>query len=94
MYDPTIGRWISEDPIGFEAEDPNLYRYVGNDPLNRRDPSGQLAQPAPPRQGPTLPRVDYPALENPAAPPLRSPGIRTPPNSAVARQIQELTRQV
>ncbi|HBJ39162.1 MAG TPA: hypothetical protein DDZ51_31330, partial [Planctomycetaceae bacterium] len=28
-YDPTIGRWISQDPIGFAAGDANLYRYVG-----------------------------------------------------------------
>ena len=23
-YDPKVGRWLSEDPIGFEAGDPNL----------------------------------------------------------------------
>src|SRR5207253_2633309 len=40
MYDPTIGRWISEDPIGFTGADANLYRYVGNSPTNRTDPSG------------------------------------------------------
>lgn len=40
MYDPTVGRWLSQDPIGFQAGDPNLYRYVGNDPLRFRDPDG------------------------------------------------------
>ncbi len=40
MYDPGIGRWISEDPIGFKAGDSNLYRYVGNNPTNNTDPSG------------------------------------------------------
>jgi RHS repeat-associated protein len=39
-YDPSIGRWISEDPIGFEAGDANLYRYVGNSSTNSIDPSG------------------------------------------------------
>ncbi len=29
-YDPAVGRWISEDPIGFEGKDTNLARYVGN----------------------------------------------------------------
>ena len=29
-YDATIGRWLSQDPIGFEGNDTNLYRYVGN----------------------------------------------------------------
>ncbi len=40
MYDPTVGRWLSQDPIGFQAGDPNLYRYVGNSPTNFTDPSG------------------------------------------------------
>jgi RHS repeat-associated protein len=31
-YDPRIGRWMSEDPIGFAAGDANLYRYVGTYP--------------------------------------------------------------
>jgi hypothetical protein len=39
-YDPTIGRWTSEDPIAFEGGDANLYRYVGNDAANAVDPSG------------------------------------------------------
>ena len=39
-YDPTTGRWLSEDPIGFGAEDANLYRYVGNGPMNGSDPLG------------------------------------------------------
>ncbi len=34
------GRWLSEDPLRFEAGDYNLYRYVGNEPMARRDPSG------------------------------------------------------
>jgi uncharacterized protein RhaS with RHS repeats len=40
MYDPSIGRWMEEDPIGFEAGDANLYRYVENDPANEIDPLG------------------------------------------------------
>ncbi len=31
---------ISKDPIGFAAGDANLYRYVGNQPTSRVDPSG------------------------------------------------------
>lgn len=42
MFDPTVGRWIQVDPIGFEAEDMNLYRYVGNNPTNHRDPTGLI----------------------------------------------------
>ena len=39
-YDPQTGRWASEDPIGFEGGDANLYRYVGNSGVNHADPTG------------------------------------------------------
>lgn len=39
-YDAAIGTWTSEDPIGFAAEDGNLYRYVHNGPTLDRDPTG------------------------------------------------------
>jgi RHS repeat-associated protein len=39
-YDSGNGRFISEDPIGFDAGDSNLTRYVGNSPTNLVDPSG------------------------------------------------------
>lgn len=42
-YDSAVGRFLSEDPIGFEARDTNLYRYVGNSPTNYTDPSGEVA---------------------------------------------------
>src|SRR6185437_2738121 len=40
MYDPSIGRWLEEDPVGFEAGDVDLYRYVFNAPTYLIDPSG------------------------------------------------------
>ena len=39
-YDPTTGRWQSQDPLGFDAGDSNLYRYVNNRPDVATDPSG------------------------------------------------------
>ena len=39
-YDATVGRWISEDPIGFNVGDGNLYRYVFNDVLRYPDSLG------------------------------------------------------
>ena len=42
-YDPRIGRFVSEDPIGFKASDLNLYRYVFNEAINLVDPTGKTA---------------------------------------------------
>ena len=39
-YNPTLGRFMSEDPIGFAAGDANLFRYCGGDPVNYVDPTG------------------------------------------------------
>ncbi|MFH1653534.1 MAG: RHS repeat-associated core domain-containing protein, partial [Pseudomonadota bacterium] len=40
-YDPSIGRFISEDPINL-AGGINLYNYVGGNPVNRVDPWGLI----------------------------------------------------
>jgi len=39
-YDASVGRWLSEDPIGFEGGDENLHRYVRNMPYVNVDPQG------------------------------------------------------
>jgi RHS repeat-associated protein len=39
-YDPTIGRWVSKDPIRF-AGGMNLYGYGLNDPIDHVDPKGR-----------------------------------------------------
>jgi len=41
-YDTRTGRFISEDPIGFEG-DTNFYTYVGNNAINYIDPYGLKA---------------------------------------------------
>ncbi len=38
-YDPSVGRWLSEDPSGLSAG-PNPYEYCGNGPTDGTDPSG------------------------------------------------------
>jgi RHS repeat-associated protein len=39
-YNPKTGQWTSQDPMGFNAGDSNLYRYVSNRPCVNEDPSG------------------------------------------------------
>lgn len=40
QYSPELGRFISEDPIGFAGGDTNIYGYVKNNPLRFNDPMG------------------------------------------------------
>jgi RHS repeat-associated protein len=40
FYEPSLGRFLQPDPIGFAAGDPNLFRYCAGDPVNCTDPSG------------------------------------------------------
>jgi RHS repeat-associated protein len=40
VYSPTLGRWLSNDPLGFEAGNVNFYSAYKNSPNNETDPSG------------------------------------------------------
>lgn len=39
-YDPSTGRWLAPDPIGFGGGDTNLYRYVADLPTSATDRTG------------------------------------------------------
>jgi RHS repeat-associated protein len=39
-YSPTLGRWMQQDPLGYDAGDSNLYRDVNDGPTNATDSSG------------------------------------------------------
>jgi RHS repeat-associated protein len=44
FYSPTLNRFLQTDPSGFGAGDMNLYRYCGDDPVDRSDPMGLADQ--------------------------------------------------
>jgi len=45
-YDPVIGRFYSNDPVGYSSENPvmsfNRYMYVNNNPYKYTDPNGEF----------------------------------------------------
>lgn len=40
MYTPHLGRFLQTDPIALNSGDYNLFRYTGNNPVNKIDPLG------------------------------------------------------
>jgi RHS repeat-associated protein len=56
-YSASLGRFIELDPLGFAAGDNNWYRFVGNSPTGKTDPSGL-------RQWPVASRNAWPSLPN------------------------------
>ncbi len=40
VYSPELGRFLQTDPKSFDADPSNLYRYCGNEPIDRTDPMG------------------------------------------------------
>jgi RHS repeat-associated protein len=42
VVSPTLGRWLSNDPIGFSAGDVNTYRALTNNPILQVDPTGEI----------------------------------------------------
>lgn len=69
-YQPRLGQFLSTDPIGMK-DDPNLYMYVGLDPVGRVDPTGMQSCPR---------RASCPDI------PLPSAQLRTEMAAAVRQQ--------
>ncbi len=40
QYDPSIGRFLQRDPLGY-ADSTNIFKYVHNNPVNFVDPTGE-----------------------------------------------------
>jgi RHS repeat-associated protein len=79
-YDPNLGRFISEDPIRFDAGT-NFYIYVQNNPINSNDPFGLQSG------APTAPGLP---LFPPILPPVFYPG--TPENDAFVRDVNKIIK--
>ncbi|MCC7333737.1 MAG: putative Ig domain-containing protein [Pirellulaceae bacterium] len=41
-YSPTAGRFLNRDPIGFNGNDANTYRFLKNSAINFTDPTGLI----------------------------------------------------
>jgi RHS repeat-associated protein len=66
-YYPGTGRFTTQDPVGLDAGDSNLYRYANNDAPNSIDPSGM----DPPIRGGWDQAGPPPAFVPPPDPPIR-----------------------
>jgi len=76
-----MGRFLQTDPIG-QADDPNLYAYVKDDPVDRSDPTGLIED----DQQRTGSRLQTPGGEHVAGAGGSSPGAGQP-NSRIASPI-------
>ncbi len=80
--DPQMGRWVTQDPIGYDAGSYNMYEYIASQPTYWVDPSGLHGiydpgtgdlGPAPPGQGPVPPYPVWPPPKPPEPDPEPSP---------------------
>jgi len=67
-YSPLLGRFVNEDPLGFEGSGPNFYSYVFDNPINLVDSFGlsTVTAPTPTSPPPTL-VITVESLEGPSA---------------------------
>jgi RHS repeat-associated protein len=83
-YSPSLGSWLEQDPLGLGAGDPNVYRFVGGNPVNATDPSGLFDWQQLVRNGSRRPSIEE-LLQRlaseprpaPLVPPLRRPAPLT-----------------
>ena len=93
-YDSELGQWLSEDPLGFEAGDENLRRYVGNEALSKVDSQGLQEQLTPT----PLIQIYYPNAplnvlnwQPPISQPFSYPAIQIIPEKELQQYLEYLT---
>ena len=66
-FDPATGRFLNEDPTGFDGDAIDFYGYAGENPTNSIDPFGE-------QQGAGTTTAPAPPTTNPpSAPPVKAP---------------------
>jgi RHS repeat-associated protein len=88
-YDPKVGRFISEDPIGFLGGD-NFFAYVGNRPGGTRDPLGLL--PHSDLDGDDRGYSDERIVDE-LEKKLKDPNLKSKERDAIKRRLRELSRR-
>jgi RHS repeat-associated protein len=93
-YDANLGKFLSEDPLGFSTGDTNLSRYVKNVPLSRLDPSGLEGILVGGRDVPSIQPLPSPTPDSPAisiqVPPVPTPTPPLPFPTEVPRTPEEI----
>ncbi len=79
MYAPTIGRFLSRDPIGSKGSDSSLYEFMSSAAINRLD-SGVFKDEVPPL---FLPPIDHGGNSPGLSPDLADPAIPIVPGTEV-----------
>jgi len=78
-YHTGLGRFVQRDPIGYQAGDASLYRYVRNMPIILDDPAGLQSRVSPMPPSPCVPcNCDCPDCTNPFPPDSESDPEQSP----------------
>ncbi len=83
QYVPGLGRFAQPDPAGF-VDGPNLYAFVGNNPLSARDPNGTNREDVKPAASDD----SQPDGQKPAGADMKNPFRPTPFELSVATRIK------